>query len=148
MHIREKDGTELYFRSVTTDPNAFYLSKRVGAFGGLWGDAVYFVDDSGLPDTTDGLYMFGKGDYFHELTLLRDLEVEEFDMKTNSVVGKKTLKTGDTVRCYATDDVNEEYLLLDDGTVVRVMLDDETEFLRTIGGEPVTEIFDNIVFAG
>lgn len=80
---------------------------------------------------------------------MQNIEVDVYDEKQGTVIGKKTLKTDDKVLYYATD--GEKYALLkcSDGTLCRVeCVFNDTDYYSKVNGIKLEELFDGTIFAG
>lgn len=142
----EGEGTDMIlFADAITNPKSFRLEHRVNNIGSYFGFAEYHVGENGMPVTDDVLFLTEEE---NELTLLRDLEVEKYDVSAHKIGDKITLKKGETLTHYATNDDKEEYFVLNDGTIVRLILDDGEKYPKKVDGVSVYDIFDNIFLAG
>lgn len=141
------DEGNICMKEVITDPNCFRMSKRTDVLSTVNGWATYSVGASGMPETDDVKFVFNEDNRF-ELTLLCDLKADQYDEKTETIVGEITLKKGEKVKYFASDDEDTAYLMMNDGTVVKVVLDKKDGWPRTINGIVIDDIFENMMFAG
>ncbi len=132
---------------VLTNPEGFVMNKRTDILGTVSGNAVYYVDDAGLPRTDAVKYVFA-GETVRELTLLQDVTAWKYDEENDKVGDEIVLKKGEKVDYFAADTENAGYVRLKDGTAVKVVLDKKDGWPRTIKGVNIEEIFENMMFAG
>ena len=146
--IYHEGGDFLTTQDALTNPEDFYLKQTTQKLSTVSGYKEYRTGDDGIPVTDDTYFTFDEESTF-TFTLLQDLEAEVYDEKKNTINGNKTLKAGDEVLYYSTD--NERFALLkcSDGTICRVeaVYDSDLGYIA-IDGVNIEEIFDGIIFAG
>lgn len=131
-----------------TNPESFYLKQTTQQLSTVTGYKEYRTGDDGIPVTDDLYFAFDEENTF-TFTLLQDIEADVYDEKKGAVTGKKTLKAGDEVLYYSTD--NERYALLkcSDGTICRVeVVFDDEEWCQTVNGIKLEELFEGLIYAG
>ena len=141
----ESYDDDYFTETKITNPEGFSLDTGTDVLSTLTGSEPYKVGKNGMPESTgDGFFEFVVG---HELTLKRDLEVEIINADTGNVMGKDTVKSGETVIYFRTDDKTRADLKLPDGRIGRVtLMNDEWPYM--IDGVEIEDIFDGILWAG
>ena len=79
--------------------------------------------------------------------MLQDIEFEIYDEAKRKVKGKKTLSEGETVETYAWDEDGNSYIKAEDGTILKVFVDEST-WPRTVNGMDMESAFEGFMFAG
>ena len=126
-----------------TDPAHMSLTERSWLLGTASGVQIFRVGSDGMPVGTEGSFRVS-GE--RTLTLKKEMT---FDLvgENGETGGSRTLPSGTTLKMYRTDNSTYMDLLCEDGAVVRVMVQAE-DWPQTINGEPISDIFDGILFAG
>ena len=126
-----------------TDPAHMSLTERSWLLGTASGVQTFRVGSDGMPVGTEGSFRVS-GD--RTLTLKKEMT---FDLvgENGETGGSRTLPSGTALKMYRTDNSTYMDLLCEDGAVVRVMVQAE-DWPQTINGEPISDIFDGILFAG
>lgn len=142
-HIIGSYQNDYYAREVLTNPEQFRLDTCTAVLGTAYGYDSYHVGENGMPVGENGYYTIDNGSYLYEFTLTQDLTVPVVD-ESGATVGETTLKKGDKVTYYRTDNVSWGDVLLADGRLGRVIPDMENDY--TIDGRCVDEVFDGAFF--
>ena len=146
--IYHEGGEVLITQDALTNPERFTFQQTTQHLSTVTGYKEYFVGNEGVPESNDKMFSFNK-EKMLTFTLLQNIEVDVYDEKQGTVIGKKTLKTDDKVLYYATD--GEKYALLkcSDGTLCRVeCVFNDTDYYSKVNGIKLEELFDGTIFAG
>ena len=68
--------------------------------------------------------------------------------ENDEIKGKKTLKSGEEVLYWATDDIKYGYLKCADGTICRVEGGHDSSYKFKVNGFSIEEVFDGVIIAG
>ncbi|MGN0568307.1 MAG: DUF3298 domain-containing protein [Acutalibacteraceae bacterium] len=129
-------------RQVLTNPQSFVLDTFTNMLGTGYGYAEYHVGADGLPVNDNGWHII---EYQVEFTMLRDVTVSLVS-EAGKNIGKTTLKTGDKVTYYRTDNEGWADLKLSDGSIARVNVVCQ-DGNRTVDGIDIEKVFDGIEYA-
>jgi len=133
---------------VLTNPESFYLQRITQHLSTTSGHKEYYVGKNGVPVSDDKMFMFDEED-MHTFTLLKDLDADVFDPKSEEITGSRTLKAGETVLYCGTDGERYGYLKCYDGVMLRVdTVRAKDSYYYTIDGINIEEWFDGLFFAG
>ncbi len=147
MQYHYHKAEDMYFVSdVLTNPDSFRMSVRTQIASTVNGSREYRVGTHGIAVSDDPFYQFPVEARF-VFTVLHDFNAELYDEKNHSAKGTVTVAEGEQVTYYATDNDRYIWLLLEDGTLCRkeVVIDD---YLPTVDGYPVEEMFEGVLYAG
>gem|GEM_PF-3116766 len=142
----EDSSRYIYSTGYLTNPEYFYLSQRIGLLSVYDAVCTYRVSDGGVPEALSDSFVTATG---YELTTLQSVSCDTVDADGNVISTGDTLPSGETVVIYRTD--NETYVDLscDDGSYVRVYVEEtEDGVSQCIDGVDVEELFDGMYFAG
>ncbi len=142
------DDSEYHtMKLVMTDPESFYLETRTDVLSTVFASASYHADENGIP-VMDGRWFVFYDDGQLEFKMKRELSVDVVDEGTDEITGEKiTLKKGEKVYYYRTDNNKTSDLMTEDGKVVRVTLSKKS-WPRKIDGVNIEKIFKGLLFAG
>lgn len=129
-------------RQVLTNPQSFVLDTFTNMLGTGYGYAEYHVGADGLPVNDNGWYII---EYQMEFTILRDVTVSLVS-EAGKNIGKTTLRTGDKVTYYRTDNESWADLKLSDRSIARVNVVSQ-DGKRTVDGIDIEKVFDGIEYA-
>lgn len=138
----EQTGT--HYTGIITDPLNMHLVKRTDALYTGSGVSLFRVGDNGLPVNTQDYYILSGG---LELTVKKDIDTTQIDKDTFDVIGDVTLKEGEKITLYRTDDVTFVDAILSDGKCVRLNVDLDT-WPQEVEGKVAEDYFDGIFYAG
>jgi len=136
-----------YMNEALTNPDSFYIDNRTDLLSTVTGYREYFVSSNGVPETNDKVRKFEDG-HMISFKLLKDFEVDVYDEENDEIKGKKTLKSGEKVLYWATDDIKYGYLKCADGTICRVEGGHDSSYKFKVNGFSIEEVFDGVIFAG
>ncbi len=131
-------------REILTNPESFNLDKRYDDLGTSSVYAEHSINSSGNIETKEKLWHVI---WQQEATVLMSFEADVYNEKKDKIKGKYTLTEGETVKIYAWDEEGYSYLGTEDGTVLRVFVDDSS-WPRTIDGIDIEELFEGLMYAG
>ena len=121
------------------------FDTRTDLMSTISGYKNYTLGSNGMPETEDKIYIF---QYELTFTAKKDIETQAVDSTTYEETGETvTLKKGDKVVYYGTDDKEYGYLKLESGKIVRVKTTSR-DWVKYINGKKVEKLFDGIIFAG
>lgn len=130
-------------RTVPTDPEDMLMERRTELLGTASGYARFTVGADGMPERKTEGYTFERE---FELTVKKELPATQID--ADGKPGKAvTLTVGETVFYAGTDGETYADLKRADGSTVRLRTD-ASDYPVRIGDDPVTELFDGILYAG
>ena len=138
-----RDGDYTAAMEPITDPAAFRLSRRTDLLSTVDGYKVFCVDANGAPVSEDGLYSF---DRIFTFTMLTDLDAVLVD-ENGAELGSVTLHEGTHVDYVATDAEAVGILRIEGGRLAKVTVE-HVDYQYCIGGTPIGEIFDGLMYAG
>lgn len=144
---RFRDEWEGTWRFPPADTSHFRIWRRYDLLSTSSASRWYSIgaQDVLIPETE---YYDVTNDYF-ELTLLRDMEFDRIDEKTNRVVEEKVVvPEGTKLKFFRSDCETYTDLKDKDGNVYRVKMDEKEDWPPTISGYELEECFDGIMFAG
>ena len=127
-----------------TDPGKFILDTPTETLGTISGCQVYHMGKNGLPVKEGIGYQLV---YSRKYTLKCSIKAMLIDEAAGEEKKKVTLKKGERVTYFRTDNKSYADLRRKDGTVVRVYLKHK-DWYYTIDGKPVAKIFKGIIYAG
>ena len=152
-----------------TDPMHFAVEERIYLFGTYSGYTECSVGEYGMPESEDGIYLIESAverdtfDQFEDLqvpglTLKHDYDVFNYtDMDEAKDGPNRTLKAGDILYPYCTDNSTYMTFRLEDGSFCDIFVDQEIDgetmgehdyYGLYINGEPEIDLFDGIIYAG
>lgn len=128
---------------IPTDPADFLLTTRSYCMSTYGITRSYTLDAAGKPLNTEELYT---ATYAPTLTLRQDLTVTE--LTSDGSESETTLSAGKKLQFLHTN--NQDLVDLTDakGKVYRVSYDHGEDYIGTVNGLPLTEVFDGTMFAG
>ena len=133
-----------------TDPAAFRLADRMELISTYSGEKHYHVGFDGMPVPEDQIYRkLGAEDnpFSWTVKVLKDFEAEEVDPETLEPKGTVTLKEGEEIALWGTDNSFQEYVLRKDGSIVLLEIT-RGEWPFLVNGIPYDELLDGLMFAG
>ena len=134
------------YSGVITSLDQFYIYVRTNIAGTRSGRYEAKVGADGKIEASgDQLIYYNSGPDYPDLTAKKDMTYDTVDEDGN-VTGTKDVKNGDTIIYYRTDDEGFADMKTNDGTIIRLNIDD-SEWPYTIDGEDIQSLFDGIVFA-
>ena len=132
-----------YAAEPITDPAAFRLNRRTDLFSTVDGSKHFRVGENGAPVSDESVYTC---DRILTFTMLQDLDAVLVD-ENGTETGTVTLHEGDKVDYIATDAETIGIFRLSDGRIAKVTVE-QVDYNYYIGGTPLMEIFDGIMYAG
>jgi len=147
MRYHFYEGEETYYTTdVLANPDKFYIEKISQFFCTASGYREYFINQSGMAEAKNINLIFDES-HMIELTMRRNIEVDIHNTKTGKSEGKRTLRKGEKVKYFSTDDVKYIYLKCEDGTICRKQVESD-DYPTRIDGVDINDLFDGLFFAG
>lgn len=140
-----------FYNSIPSDPMNFRIYQRTDMFSTYSIYKYYYIGRDGEPVTTDDYFLADVDPQYLYLTAKEDISVDIREKQDNTAVEyieyHDTVKKGQKLYFYATDNEQWAEFILDDGRIARITLD-KPGWPMTINGVDIEELFDGIMFAG
>ncbi len=133
------------FAEDPTDANALRLGTRIQLLSTAGGARAYRLSAGGMPEAIEPFFYPAGGGL--TLTAKQDLDVWVVDPDTGELIDTTTLPAKTKVSLLRTDGSSFWDLLLKNGDVRRVWIDD-SDWPQSIDGVDIEDCFDGIRFAG
>ena len=141
--IKQTDEVFGSFESFT-NPDCFFASQRLDLLSTYDGFKLSKINSDGKVEFMDDCYTATS---HIQLTALRDINGYAVDSVGAPYGESKVIPKGSTVLIAGTDDDTYVDLRLEDGSYVRVYVDND-DWPQNIDGVDIQELFDGILFAG
>ncbi len=140
------DEQEYYYATqIYGSPEVFYLKSKTDMFSTLMGYRAFELGEEGIPVPLTEWYMLDEN-YEHILTLKQDIKADIVDEAGNVIEEDVILSAGVQLPFYRTDNANYTDFLVGD-EIYRITVD-SNEWIRTVDGVDIDEIFEGMLFAG
>lgn len=131
------------YKGVFCNPDFFYVYKTMSLISTTGGVMPSHISEDGLVEPLQ--------DYFDipaDFNLTSKIDVEGKSVDESGNVGDKTtIPANSNCKLYRSDNENYVDLKLDDGSIVRIEIDD-SDYPHTVNGIDIEEAFEGIMFAG
>ncbi len=140
-----------FYNSIPSDPLNFRIYQRTDMFSTYSIYKYYYISRDGEPVSTDEYFLADVDPENLYLTAKEDISVDIREKQDNTaweyIEYHDTVKKGQKLYFYATDNEQWADFILEDGRIARITLD-KPGWPMTINGVDIEELFDGILFAG
>nr|MCR5747797.1 hypothetical protein [Lachnospiraceae bacterium] len=142
-----KDFDRGFSGTCQLDPSDMELFSRTDLLSTRQIYRSYHVGEDGMPVENEKYEHIAGTDY-GPLTLKQELKAELLENETSDKGEEYTLKKGDELFFFRTDDKTFVDFKMKDGKLIRIKDIDSNDWPRKINGVDIEEIFDGVVYAG
>lgn len=124
-----------------TYPDRFMMGLSGYGLGSYTYSPEFKVGDDGMPVQTTETGVVGLGS--HEAVLKKDMTFDVVDENGNVISQNEKFAAGTSFDLIKADDGATAYCRVEDGRIVKITVEGDG---RTIGGESVDDVFDNLMY--